>query len=453
MPRKEITNLKSNLTNAQIINAVINSSSVLANAVEFATPENIREVASAILKDNAYINEFLDNLINRIGRTYFSSKVWTNPLKKFKDGLLEWGEVSQEIFVNKVKEEFYSMWNAENTLFSIAIPDIRAMYYEMNSRKRYEATINEDMLRQAFLSEGGLSNLVDGIVDRMAQQDEVYEFEVMKNMMGDFATKGKFYPVKVSAVTDEASAKTLIKSIRAMYRKLTFVSNKYNYIGVDTHSLSEDIHLFISADLEAIVDVDVLAKAFNMEKTEFLGHLTILDEIPVTNGLAIMVDRSWFRTYDNKIDTTSAYNAKGLYRNYFFHHWETFAVNSFANAILFTTATPSITSVKFVDESGTEEDEFEMLAGQVLEINTKVVSSGNAKTTLDFSVTSGADYIAELTSTGKKVMVRLKPNVNAGVNVVVVATSQQDSTKTDTATITVVAPTSNKNKEDKKNEK
>jgi hypothetical protein len=59
------------------------------------------------------------------------------------------------------------------------------------------------------------------------------------------------------------------------------------------------LHLIIDADLEAELDVDVLAKAFNMDKTNFLGHVTVIDGFASTGLEAVLVDQDWFMVYDN----------------------------------------------------------------------------------------------------------------------------------------------------------
>ena len=50
---------------------------------------------------------------------------------------------------------------------------------------------------------------------------------------------------------------------------------------------------------------------------------------------AVIIDRDFFMIYDNVIEFTETYNAKGLYWNYFLHNWKTFSTSPFANAIAF----------------------------------------------------------------------------------------------------------------------
>ena len=60
--------------------------------------------------------------------------------------------------------------------------------------------------------------------------------------------------------------------MRATATKMTLPSGSrdYNALAVRTRSEMADLHLIIDADLNAEIDVEVLARAFN--KTSFLGN-------------------------------------------------------------------------------------------------------------------------------------------------------------------------------------
>lgn len=439
MPRKSEYKITSK-GNVDILNAIRNDSSqAFADAIPVADGDNIQEVGRLIMEDQNYTNEFVMALVNRIGRTIIKSKSWNNPLKQFKEGLLNNGEIVQEIFINSVEEKIYSMYDAESKVFQIAIPDIRACYYSMNSQKVYKATINETMLAQAFLSENGLYDLVDKVMSRMQLQDERYEFLTMQNCIKDASGKGQFYPVLLdNAPTNEANAKELIKKIRAMYSKVKHPETKYNYAGVLNFSLPEDIILVIDSDIEAIVDVDVLAKAFNMEKTDFLGHVVVIPKMPVANCYAILCDRNWWRVWDNKITTQSIYNTEGLYYNTTFHHWATYQYNPFETAIIFTTDTSAITSITITN------NKIDANADTTVNIKPTIVATGKASQTIIFEATQNGKYIAEMTSNGAECNIRLRPDIPAGTQIVITAKSNFDETKTATATITITEPNRNK---------
>ena len=433
MPRKSDYKLNSNITSIDMLNAIRNDASqAYAYAVPIANGENLREVGKAIMNNDNYVNEFLDNLLNRIGRTLLTAKSWNNPLKKYKMGLLEMGEVVQDIFVNSVEEKFYNMFNAEKEVFKVAIPDVRACYYAMNSQKVYKATINESMLAQAFLSMDGVQNLVNSIISRMAFQDENYEFEVMVKMIKEAYQKGMFYPITLqNAPTTEATAKELVKFARAQFSKVKFPSIEYNYVGVKNISYTDDIMLIIDSDLEALLDVDVLAKAFNMEKTEFLGHMTVIPKMPVENCHAIMVDKNWWKVWDNKITTQSIYNSEGLYYNYTFHHWATFCISPFENAIIFTSEPSSITSITLDKTTATA------MPDTTINITATIEATGAGMKSAIFEVESGNQFIKEITSDGLVCKVSIRPDAPVGSQIVIKAVAKYDTSKTANCTITV----------------
>ena len=435
MPRKSEYKITAK-GNVDILNAIRNDASqAFADAIPVANGDNIQEVGRLILEDQDYTNEFVMALVNRIGRTIIKSKTWNNPLKKFKEGLLDNGEVVQEIFVNAVEEKIYSMYDAESNVFKIAIPDIRACYYSMNSQKKYKATINESMLAQAFLSNNGLIDLVDKIMSRMQLQDERFEFLTMQNCIKTAGEKGHLYPVVLAnAPSDEAKAKDLIKKIRSTYSKIKHPSTKYNFAGVLNLSLPEDIMLIIDSDLEAQVDVDVLAKAFNIEKTEFLGRVVVIPEMPIPNCYAILCDRNWWRVWDNKITTQSIYNPEGLYYNTTYHHWATYQYNPFENAIMFTTNASTITSVSL------ETSAINAQADTTVVIKPTIVATGNASKTLVFEATQNGNYVAEMTSNGVECNIRLRPDIPVGTQIKILAKSNFDESKNVEATITIIEP-------------
>lgn len=91
--------------------------------------------------------------------------------------------------------------------------------------------------------------------------------------------------------------------------------------------------------MEAALDVDVLSKAFNMDKTEFLGHVIVLDYFPegMESVKAMVVDKDWFMIYDKLLRTETIYNPSMMYFNMFMHVWQVYSYSKVENAVAFTT--------------------------------------------------------------------------------------------------------------------
>ena len=431
MPRiPEIKTLTSN--GVDILNAIRNSaSSTYQERIPEATQDNIRQIGNAMMQYESTQNEFLDALVNRIGRVLITSKSYSNPLRRFKKGVLEFGETVEEVFVNVAKAVQYDPVDAEETLYKRTIPDVRTAFHKMNLQNLYPVTISNEQLRQAFLSYQGLSDLIARIVDSMYTGSEYDEFLCMKQQIVEAAQQGEFYPVNVPELTAD-NAKEIVTKIKAISNSFDFMSTTYNPVGVLTHSPKQSQVLLIDANFDASIDVNVLASAFNMDKAEFMGQRVLVDNFgELTGVVAALVDESWFMVFDNWIGFTENYNGKGLYWNYFYHVWKTFSRSPFANAVLFTTDKISVTRVNVTPGTA------EITKGQSLILNSVVSTTGYAPKDVIWSVSGTEAVTSTIKQTKLNEAILTVPVTEANTTLTITAKSVYDSGKTGTATITL----------------
>lgn len=360
---------------ADILNVIRNNASVdYRNYVPKADAndvESVRTIGAIIMDYPALQNEFLNALVNRIGRVMLTSKMYSNPIAFFKKGVLEYGESIEEIFVNIAKVQEFNPEIAEQEVFKRVVPDVRAAFHIMNYQKFYKATVTQEQLKQAFLSWDGVTDLIARIVDSMYTGANYDEFLVMKYLLARHILDGRVYPVTVPTVTAE-NAKAIVTTVKGVSNKLTFMNSEYNPAAVRTFTEKSDQYMIVNSVFDATMDVNVLASAFNMDKAEFLGHRVLIDgfgdldiarlgeifagdptyhepsqdELTALNAIpAVIVDKDWFMVFDMLTQFTEQYNGQGLYWNYFYHVWKTFSVSPFANSVLFVPGTPFVTSV------------------------------------------------------------------------------------------------------------
>lgn len=444
------------LTNSSvdILNVIRNNATVnYQNYVPVATPDadSIREIG-AIIMDNANLqNEFLNALVNRIGRVLISSKMYDNPWAMFKKGMLEFGETIEEIFVNIAKPFQFDPAVAESEVFKREIPDVRAAFHIMNYQKFYKTTISNDQLRQAFLSWEGITELIAKIVNSMYTGANYDEFQTMKYMLAKHILNGRMYPVTIPTVSAE-NMKSIVSQIKGVSNTFEFMSDKYNVSGVQTFTEKKDQYLLINSNFDATMDVEVLASAFNMNKAEFMGQRVLVDsfgnlDIARLNLLfkddstyteiskdelkaldkipCVLVDKDWFMIFDNFYNFTEQYNGQGLYWNYFYHVWKTFSVSPFANNALFIPGMPSVKSVTV--SPGTAA----VKAGNSITLSAVVQTENFAPQTVNW--TSDTDNV----TVSKGGLVEVGSNVAADTSVTITATSTYDNAKTGSCTITV----------------
>ena len=329
-----------------------------ASVPEISDVRDIPKVGEALWGYPNLANQFLGALINRIAAVRVKAATFNNAYAELKKGYLEFGETVEEVFVQIAKAREFSPEKAESRELKRTIPDVRAAFHTMNYRVEYPITIQNNDLRQAFLSESGVQDLIARIVDAIYTGAEYDEFLLFKYLIIKAVAHGKMYPVEFDATTMSTGA----VAFRGTSNKLGFMSNKYNAAGVHTTTPKADQYIFMDADFNASYDVNVLAAAFNMDKAEFMGKLKLIDDFTtfdnerfdviransdfmeeVTDAeltlmadvKAVLVDREWFQVYDNLAQFDEKYVASGMYWNYFYHVWKTVSSSPFSNAIVF----------------------------------------------------------------------------------------------------------------------
>lgn len=380
--RVAISNL--NARTIDILNTIrANATYEYQSSVPVVTTEHdIPKVGEVLYGYPALANQFLNALINRIALVKVKSAVFNNAYAELKKGYLEFGETVEEVFVNIAKAREFSAEKAEAREFKRTLPDVRSAFHTMNWRVQYPITIQNEDLRMAFTSIGGVEDLIARIVDAVYTAAEYDEYLLFKYLIIKAVSHGKMYPVAF----DGTEMKNAAKKFRGLSNQLTFMSNKYNANGVTTTTPKEDQYIFMDAQYNADYDVDVLASAFNMDKATFMGKLKLIDDFTTFDNdrfdiiransdqieevtadelnlmkdvKAVLVDAEWFQVYDNANQFTEQYVASGMYWNYFYNVWKTVSSSPFSNAVVFVDGTaselPATLTVKVVNKGISDE--------------------------------------------------------------------------------------------------
>lgn len=372
-----------------ILNAIRNSATYeYQDRVPIATQDNLKDVATSILDSEANQNTFLNSLVNRIAKVIITSKMYENPLRRFKKGVLGFGETVEEIFVNIAKAHEFNPERAEKTVFKREIPDVNAVFHKLNYKNFYKVTISNEELRLAFLSYEGITDLISKIVDSLYTGAEYDEFLIMKQLISNAVSEGRMYAVKIPDV-NSANAKEIVSTIKGISNAMEFMSPDYNSFGVLTQSKKDRQILIVDSKFDALIDVEVLASAFNMSKAEFMGQRVLIDNFnDLTGVVAALVDEDWFMVFDNLVTFTENYNGEGLYWNYFYHLWKTFSTSPFANAVVFTTEDVGVNSIEVTPSTAT------VAKGSSTRFTANVTTTGYAPKTVSWSVNSTTSTIS-----------------------------------------------------------
>lgn len=357
-----------NASTYDILNAIRNNASAEYSSLipEVSDIEGLKKIGDVFYGYPALANQFITALVNRIALVRVKGALFNNMYADLKKGYLEYGETVEEVFVGIAKAREFSVEKAEAREFKRTLPDVRTAFHMINYRAQYPVTIQNEDLRMAFMSMGGVQDLIAKIVDQVYTGAEYDEYLLFKYLLIKAIAHGKAYPVKIDSTDPKATA----KAFRGYSNKLMFMSDKYNDAGVHTVTGRDAQNIFMDAEYNATFDVEVLASAFNMDKATFMGRLRLIDdwttfdnarfdvirensdnlEVVTEDELALMshikgvlVDTEWFQFYDNLTNFTEKYVASGIYWNYFLNVWKTVSYSPFSNIVVFVDDTANIT--------------------------------------------------------------------------------------------------------------
>lgn len=325
------------------------SSKAFQEAVPTATSDNIAQLSN-ILFNQSYtpqLNEFVSNLINRIGFTMISNKVYNNPLAIFKKGSVPLGTDIQDIFNNPAEAQDYEYSNqAMAKLLTITDPDTKVAYYRRNRQDLYTVTVSREGLQGAFVSWDKFEEYISGLINTLYSGDYIDEFKYTKELIDGAYNNAKAIIEVVEAPDSEADDKAFVKKCREIFTKMKFPSSNYNAYSklnpsdtkpVVTWTDEDRIVILIKADVLAEIDVEVLASAFNMDKSNFMGRVIEVDDFGSSEIQAVICDEAFLQIYQNQFRFDEFYNARTMSWNYYLHAWDTFAISPFANAVILAT--------------------------------------------------------------------------------------------------------------------
>lgn len=423
-----------------LLNAIRNDASIsYQERVPQATQDNIKEYGSAVLSFSATTNEFLDALINRIGKVIITSRLYKNPLAMFKKGMLDYGESIEEIFVSLAKARIYSPETAEDEFMKRVIPDVKSIFHKIDYKNFFKVTVQRRDLERAFLSAEGVYTLVDNIIQSLYTGAEYDEFLITKQLIVEYANKGFFYEVQIPEPSAD-NIHDLVTQVKSYSNQLEFLSTKYNPMGVPTYSDKSRQYIIMDTSIDAMIDVNVLAAAFNMDKAEFMGRKVLVDNFGELTGAKIaLVDEAFFQIYDVLLQFESVRNPEGLYWNYFLHKWNVFSVSRFAPAILFTTAENEITNITIAPTSGSHNN------GTNFNITATLTKTGYPNTKCKWTLSGNEStettltYVSETETTQTyKLTIGSDERIGSQLKVTVQSEYFPDATATATYTVTQI---------------
>ena len=337
-------------TNVDITNLVASMGSTdLHNRIGTATEQTIGKIGETILTYTAIKNEFLDVLVNKICGQIFMNKVYTNPLNFFEKDPVPFGSTLENIFTDLIKaknfNENFGEGNTEvGSLIGVEKAPVKTEYYSRNFAKKYKISVSDEQLRTAFMNANGLQNLINQVLTVPTNSRNFDDFQLMKGLLANASTKEITLSTAYKTAADDVKAKELTKKTRAIVDRFGMMGNVFNIQGVNTFTNPQNIVILTTPEVAAMLDVELLATAFNMEKAEMGRRIVKIDSfqkydaqnkkyVADPNVELMIVDEDYIQFRRTLQVSESFRNPDHLTTNVFTHNQGIAAVCGFVNAV------------------------------------------------------------------------------------------------------------------------
>ena len=284
---------------------------------------------------NEYIikkQEFLNSVINKIGKQIYSTTAYTNPLKRFKKGFIQNANDIEEIYIHRAVGTSYDA-NGTGALDRVK-PNLKVQYHQVDYDRDYQVTVQDKQVRKGFTSSEGVSKLANEIIQSLHTGVEYEEFEKTLELLDEIATHSKYKKV-VNDVVDFSTSKEFVKEIKKTVNRMSRRSEEFAV--VENHCKKENLVLFLNEDWEVEIDVELLAQVFNVEKTK-LDEVIII-KIPQLKSSsktkAILLDERALQIYDTYYALETQRNSKGKFTNHFLSTEKIFSWSNLVNIAVF----------------------------------------------------------------------------------------------------------------------
>ena len=449
---------------SELLSYIINVTPELQGEIDLPVQgESIAPIGKIIVNNQRYRNAFI-NTVNLIGLTVIKRNGWENPWNFTKRGTLRFGQQIRELVLDLCNVYDYNSNFSNKTRFlQTEVPNVFNYIHEVNFQKFYQTTTSDSQLAMAFDSEGGLFRFIDESISMLYESLMYDSYLVDKYQLCRRILDGTVTSINIPNYASK-TAREIVSFMKNYSNKLTFRSPNYNPAGIRRATSYNDQILIANTEFDSTVSTEVYATSYFKNEADFKTNMAIIDSfsdtdtarlsellgdsyVPFTSDditalgtiPAAIISREWYMDYDYALDNESGlkedefYNPTTLENNHYLHAWRVFSTSPFENAIVFTTATPAVTSIAITPSTAT------VTKGQSLPLKAVVTTTGFANKAATYSVddTSAADGVKIDAISG----VLSIPATATVESVTVTATSVYDTTKTATSTITVASGT------------
>ena len=405
---------------------------------------DISAFAQPIFDFPVVYNEFCNVLVNKLVFSQFQTMTFNNPLRVLEGDRVPLGYSGENVYTNPAQARSFNVNDFAGLLIKYEA-DTKVEYWTVNTDIQYCVTVSRQQLKKAMTSWDNLAEYITQLSNSLYNGAYIDFFRYSKNIISGAYKENRGVIQTISAISSADTAKAFIEKARELFLNFQLPSTSYNAWAknggagkpVTTWTRPEDIVMVVRNDVRAKMDVEVLASAFNIDKTTLLGNIITVDNFDgydddgtkVFDGSAIVggiFDKAWFKIKTQDFFMENFYNPNNRTMQYYLNVQRGYNMSLFANGVIFATSAPTVpaTDVEFIETSASVKD------GEKITLHVKTTPF-TANPTLSYT-SSATTYATVGSQTGKYIEVT---GVAAGSSTITVS----DGTHSDTLSVTVTS--------------
>ena len=341
--------------------------------------QSLVSLGNAVLSSSSNTESFLNLLCQRIGRTIFAFRAYSN---KFGDMVLndfEMGAILQKISFHLFQAEedpSFELTDGQSVdMYEVSKPEVDQKLFVKRTPYMFHVTIARQLLKEAFLSIEAMDSFIGYVFSTMQNSIEYSLENLSRATLANMITEASKGGRKVDLVTmyntisggtditaetalyDEAFLRFAIGQINMFSDKMTDMSVQYNDGTIERFTPYEDQKIILLNEFKRMSETQVQYAAFNKNLVSVDGAFKTVNywqaaqnptavnvkrasdgtAATINNIIGVIYDRNALGVYQEEREVlTSPVNAAGRYYNTFYHLKRLWFNDTSENFIYFT---------------------------------------------------------------------------------------------------------------------
>lgn len=353
-------------------------------------------LGNTVLGSNETVNNFINAMTDRIGRTIVSFRAYHSHFPDFERDSIEWGNILQKLKIGMPETEEDQSYNladgASVDQYKINKAKVNQLLFTTETPWQTHITVHLDALEKAFVDSTAMGAFISGMFGEVQNRIELamenLSMDCVNNYIGEIgaretekasrviklvtlyneASGTDYTTTPLKALDDEEFLKFTVRTINRISTNMEYMTaGVYNStsnvdkesddnLGVySRHTPKSEQRMMLYIDLVNALKTNINSKAFNMEQVaidipfktvpfwqsmENPSSIKIKlaskgEDFDKSAVMGILYDREAMGTYKKQYNSlTSPVNAAGRYYNVFYHMRTLFFNDLTENAVI-----------------------------------------------------------------------------------------------------------------------